>query len=329
MYIAFTLDYELFLGSKSGSIQKCLIEPLNALQRSARNVRFTIFVDATYLYRIYQLMSLNKNLKQDYDCLCSHITQLRDSGHDIQLHIHPHWVYSQYSNGEWQLDHEHYKLSDLTAHEANEVVHDSKQLLDDILGYKTTIFRAGGFSAQPTELLTSIFRNNDIIADSTVCPGTKYNSLQQLYDYTSAPNTDKYKFSNDLCKPDEIGAFTEIPISMLRVSPLFHWKLAYNRFFSSGKHQLYGDGISVKTTRDSIIHRLTKFYDCQATIDGYKINLLNKAYNCAKKNGRELLTVLGHPKLATPYSVERLSLFIGDATTRGDRFVTLKEILNE
>ena len=329
MKIAFTLDYELFLGSKTGSIENCLINPLNALEKAMGNAHFTIFVDATYIYRISQLKLSNSELISQYDKLVEHLLHLRDNGHDLQLHIHPHWAYSSYKDGQWLLDHDHYKLSDLDINEAATLVNNSKQLLDDILGYKTTIFRAGGFSAQPTKMLASIFDESGIIADSTVCPGTSYNSTQQQFNYISAPSRDSYYFDDDICKFSDNARFIEFPLTMYRVSPLFHWKLACNRLFSSDTHKTYGDGIAVKTTSDSIIQRLTRFHNCPSTIDGYKANFLTKAYINSKKRGLSLFTVLGHPKLATPYSVGVVEKFVKNATSSSDVFVTLSELIYE
>lgn len=334
MNISITLDYELFLGAKTGTVSKCLVEPLNALEATVKdsdNVRFTIFVDTTYLYKIYQLKERVPSLAADYDQLVEHITELKSHGHDIQLHIHPHWQYSDYIDGRWKLDHEHYKLSDLQPGEASMIVKNAKQQLDSILGYSTSIFRAGGFSAQPTSLIVKLFAENGIVADSSVCPGTSYDSPQQKYDYTSAPHVDKYKFSRDICEPDSMGGnFLEIPFTMYRVSPLFHWKLAFNRMLpSKDEHKKMGDGISVKTTGDSIVKRLTEFYDCPATIDGYKAKFLINAYRKAKKDGLNQFTVLGHPKLATPYSVKMMGQFVARAIAAGDKFVTLSEVIDE
>lgn len=329
MRIALTLDYELFLGSKTGSIENCLILPLNSLEKAIGDAHFTIFVDATYLFRVSELKSSYRELASQYDQLVSHLQQLKDNGHDLQLHIHPHWAYSSYKDGQWLLDHDHYKLSDIDINDSSIIVKNAKQLLDDIVGYKTSIFRAGGFSAQPTSMLTTIFDANGIKADSTVCPGTSYDSPQQQYDYSLAPNKDTYYFDEDICRINEKGRFIEFPLTMYHVSPTFHWKLAYNRLFGSDKHKTYGDGVAVPTTSDSIITRLTRFHDCPATIDGYKANFLVNAYKSAKNRGHVLFTVLGHPKLATPHSVSMVEKFVCRALSEGDSFVTLSELTHE
>ena len=59
-----TFDYELFLGEKSGSVDRCLIEPTNELMRVFDKYRIKnaiFFVDTTHLLRL-QEMSEKHNL---------------------------------------------------------------------------------------------------------------------------------------------------------------------------------------------------------------------------------------------------------------------------
>ncbi len=336
MKILLTLDYELFLGSRTGTVEHCLIEPMEHLQKAVEPVgaKFTVFVDATYLLRASQLSIGHKQLAADVEQITRHIRQLDAAGHDVQLHIHPHWAYSTYDGGEWRLDHNHYKLCDIEPDAACQLTAQAKALLDETLGHPTRAFRAGGFSAQPTSLLRQVFERNSLVADSTVCPGTSYNSSQQRYDYTTVPATsDTYRFGDDICQPQSDGPFTEVPISMHEVSPLFHWRLAFNRVTNRlvklPHHHTYGDGIAVKTASESIVARLTSRQNCQATIDGLKIAFLGDALRSAKRMGKGVFTVLGHPKLATPYSVERLAAFVERAASSGDTFITISQLIDK
>ncbi len=332
MKVLITLDYELFLGQKTGTIENCLIKPMSLLSETLLKYdgRFTIFVDATYLLRLKQLSSTHSQLQHDFNRIVNHLRLLKEQGHDIQLHIHPHWAHSDYNNGAWITDTGHYKLKDLSRTEAIQLTQDAKDFLDEIIGSKTTVFRAGGFSAQPTPLLTDIFLATGLVADSSVIPGACYNSPQQEYDFSSAPTQKSiYRFESDICIHSAKGQFTEIPISMYRVPPIFHWGLVYNRFAKQSKHVPYGDGISVKTTTNSILSRLLWWQNCHTTIDGYKINFLEKAYKKAKKDGKEAITVLGHPKLATPFSVMKLDEFAQSVVGNRDRFFTISDYLNE
>ena len=329
MDVCLTLDYELFLGERTGTVDRCLITPMAKLMESVDTVgaKFTIFVDATYLCALKHHAADYPALANDLEKIQSNLRELKEKGHDIQLHVHPQWHYSTFDGQRWIMDSDHYKLSDLDEQEALSVFTEAKSLLDGIIDVSTTCYRAGGFSTQPTSLLTKLFAQNGVVLDASVCPGTRYESPQQSYDYVESPKYGPYRFDADINVPQDDGRFVEVPITMCRVSPFFHWRLALNRLLKSKSQQLFGDGVSVKTTSDSIYQRLLHYTDCMATIDGYKIKFLKKAYLGAKKAGNEVMCVLGHPKLATPHSVAELKKFCALVSKNNDSFTTLSSLL--
>lgn len=333
MKVLLTLDYELFLGQGTGSVENCLIKPMSMFLQKVDpvNAKFSLFVDAAYLYMLNKLREKHEYLQHDYDTVCQHLQELHEVGHDIQLHIHPQWYFSDYNGKEWNLDSTHYKLCDVDEKQMEEYFVESKELLDRIVGKKTIAFRAGGFSAQPTELLNKLFDASGVKVDSSVCPGTSYDSSCQKYDYIDVSSKDLYMFSNNICKEDILGKYIELPISMINVSPVFHWKLAFTKMavkLGVGKqfHRM-GDGLSVKTTGNSIVKRLTRTVQTMATIDEYKASLLKLAYRKAQERGNNYFCVLGHPKLATPYSIKKLGEFCSYVKMNGGEFVTLSEIV--
>lgn len=330
MDILLTLDYELFLGNKTGSVENCLIRPLNAYLKhiGKYGIKFTIFVDATYLIKLKEYAQIYSNANDDYKKIISHIKQLDKDGHDIQLHIHPHWYYSKYDGVQWDLDHSHYKLSDLIPEEAEIIFSSSKDLLDGIIGKSTIAFRAGGFSAQPTHLLAHLFRQNGIRIDSSVCPGNVYNSMQQQYDYSACPTLDFYSFQDDICVENNKGEFVELPITMHEISPVFYWKYVFTRLLKMRKHRTFGDGDGVKATSESIKERLLKYTSAMATIDGYKISYLKDIY-LSRRHKSGYLCILGHPKLATDFSVGKLKEFCSFVKKDGAEFKTFSQIISE
>ena len=329
MDILFTLDYELFLGSQTGSVENCLIRPLNAyLERVKKyGVKFTVFVDATYLFKLKEYSEIYPRAKDDFLKIVEHIRTLDENGHDIQLHIHPHWYFSKYDGKQWELDHKHYKLNDLSLKEAETIFSCAKDLLDQIIGKPTIAFRAGGFSAQPTHLLTHLFRLNGIKIDSSVCPGNVYNSMQQQYDYKDCPILDCYKFQDDICIENKVGEFIELPISMYKISPMFYWKYVFTRLFKMKKHRTFGDGYGIKATGESIKERLLNYTSAMATIDGFKISYLKNIFKRTSQNG--VLCILGHPKLATEFSVDKMDEFCTIAKNNNANFMTISQLISE
>lgn len=331
MKVLLTLDYELFLGEKTGSVHNCLLSPMSQLLKevASLNVGFTIFVDAAYLYMLETNRRKYASLEDDYVTICNHIRSLQELGHDIQLHIHPQWYFSEYDGKEWKLDTKHYKLCDVEEKLMTDLFVKSKNLLDSIIGKETIAFRAGGFSAQPTKLLGGLFDVSGLRIDTSVCPGTLYDSDSQKYDYTNVPLKSAYHFSNDICQENTNGGFLEIPISMIKVSPLFHWKLALTKLSvkigGGDKYKRMGDGASVKTTGSSIVTRMTQFVNTMATIDEYKASLLKQAYQKACKRGDRYFCVLGHPKLATPYSIKKMGEFCRYVNNSNGEFITMSD----
>ncbi len=324
MKVVFTLDYELFLGSKTGSVERCFIEPLERMVEMTEkfDIKFTLFVDATYLLRLTEYAEKFPVLKTSLELIADHLRRLHEEGHDIQLHIHPHWAYSTYDGTQWYLDEQHYKLSDLTEREASLIFARAKETLENIVGKSVCAFRAGGFSTQPTERLVKLFDENNIFIDSSVYPGNCYKSSHQDYDYRECPKKSIYRFNSNICNEDINGRILEIPLTTYPLLPTFYWGMVFRKLLNRAKHRMIGDGIAVKTTNESIKERLTQRSIGFATIDGYKIRYLYDAYLLARKREQEVFCVLGHPKLATPYSLNNLRRFC-DKVKHEVEFVTI------
>src|SRR5690242_9361008 len=99
MNIFITLDYEIYFGSNLGTILKCIIEPTRMLMNIAQkhDVRFSFYVDCGFILKLNEFRKKYPVLEKDYVALTTQIRELSESGHDIQLHIHPHWEDSYYN----------------------------------------------------------------------------------------------------------------------------------------------------------------------------------------------------------------------------------------
>jgi hypothetical protein len=315
MKIYLTLDYELFLGLTTGTVELCLIKPMEFLCNMADkyNIKFTLFVDSTYLYALKKFIKY-QNIERDYNTVIEHLLFLKQKGHIIALHLHPHWFYADYNGNNWIVPPGHYKLSDIPFEKARDIITESKLLLEEVVDTKVSAFRSGGFSIQPFEPYIKIFDEIGIEVDSTVLRGMFYNSDNQQYDYRNAPDKDCYRFSKNICKEDDTGSrgVLEYPISTHTISPLFWWKLSLLRILRLKSHKTFGDGKSIDTNSQSIISRLTKPQMGFACMDGYKSSQLFKMREQHfKEFGQEAhFVVIGHPKLATPYSIKTLESFV-------------------
>ncbi len=326
MTVYLTLDFELFLGENSGTVEKCLKQTCSGLSEIAlrHGARFTIFVDTTYIQRLKELAPQHIALQHDLDQVLSILSEFNSQGHSLQLHIHPQWAYSDYVGDKWLLDETHYKLSDIPEEKADMLFKQGCEILESITGKHPVAFRAGGFSSQPVSMLTRLFEKYKIRYDSSVYPGNAYHSPQQDYDYVGAPVGKLYHFDTDINCENPNGKFIELPISVLRISPVFYWKLVYQRLTKQKRHQRLGDGKSVATTKSSIAQRLFKPTYGFCTIDESKISYLLQGYREAKRRGDSEFCVIGHPKLATEYSLSALDDCLAHIKADGSQFKTIE-----
>ena len=145
MQIILTLDYELFMGSSTGTVDKCLVEPMRRLCQAIEPAqgRFTIFVDACYLLKLQEYSSVYNRAASDLNMITSHLRQLSDAGHDLQLHIHPHWWFSTFDGMRWNVNSSYYKMSDVPDDTLLEMFRAAKALLDHLTPEEADQFRRG------------------------------------------------------------------------------------------------------------------------------------------------------------------------------------------
>lgn len=315
MNILITLDYELFLGTQTGTIENCLIKPSDEIIRIANkhNIRLVFFVDATYLLRLNQLKDKYDRLKSDLEIVSDHIKKIHQVGHEIQLHIHPHWMYSQFDGEKWIIDRDRYKISDLPPEDVDLIIDQSKSFLDNIIGDKTFVYRAGGFSVQPFKKVANVLLKNNVKFDSSVFFKGRYTSHCQEYDFLNVPDKTCYSFSDNILEDVETGKFVEYPISSIDVSPFFYWKMVFIRFILRlNKFKVFGDGMSIDNTNTAIFEKLTKSTRGLVSFDGFKASYLNKALNYYKKTYGDKcdLVIISHPKAISKYSLQKFETFI-------------------
>ena len=310
-----TLDYELFMGV-SGTPYKCLIEPMRHLQTviCEKGIKITVFVDATYLLRLKELMSGSDMLSKDYQEVANHIKELKGMGHKIQLHIHPQWLYSTYDGQSWHMNKSYYKLDDLSSEQQSETINRCSELLREITGERVTAFRAGGYSIPGN---FNDLKNAGISIDSSVQTGQYCISQYQNYDFRYCPQKSEWRFEDNPNVEIENGFFTEYPISIAKES-IFHYilrRLRYKYAHTELSKIAWGDGMSINednTASGGIdkIKRLMGHRYVVASIDKIDADSLESVYSQQKKKGTKTFVVIGHPKNLSPYSIGKLEIFI-------------------
>ncbi|MEH6704807.1 MAG: hypothetical protein V7691_08415 [Galbibacter orientalis] len=328
MNIYITLDYELFFGARSGSVEKCIIEPTEELLKIVNpyNIKFVCFVDAGYLWALEKYKDDFSQLQSDYDKVTHQLKKLHAEGHGIELHIHPHWEDTYYDGENWVFNTERYKLADFSETEVLDIVTRYNGVLKRVSGATPVAYRAGGWSAQPFAPIKKALEANDIFIDSTVYPGGYYRSKNQSFDFRNIKDyTTEFTFSDDLTIQDSKGKFKEIAISAQRVSPFFFWEFALKKMLKQNKHVSFGDGSAVAIDKKELVRLLTRPSHTVVSIDGCKAKLLFKALKkyVRKTKNKGNFVLIGHPKAFTPYSLKKLNKFIA-ATVKTHKFVIYK-----
>jgi hypothetical protein len=311
MKIYITLDYEIYFGENHGTVDKCIIYPTNELIRIAEThgVRFVFFVDIGFIIKLDEFRKKYPELEKDYQAITNQVNYLSESGHDVQLHIHPHWEDSFYNGEKWIIDVKRYKLSDFNKTGIHSIVSKYKAALFSITQKPIFAFRAGGWCIQPFDKLKSAFIENGLSLDSSVFRNGKYESKEYAYDFTGAPDKDIYTFENDVNNEDKNGQFTELPISSIKNSPLFFWTLFLLGRKNPYLHKPLGDGRAMPAPgyRKKL---LTQFTNNPVSVDGYNATLLQRALSKLIAKNKKHMVIIGHPKALSRLSLQRIEAFV-------------------
>ena len=238
IYLLFSSDYELFFGENYLPESEVLIEPteqvLKALEEEG--IPMTLFADVASVWRY-------RSLKVESDYVPFFEDQLRVAirrGHDVQLHLHPHWMTSTFDGKKWHMDESKFKLSDVGyGHQkgpaevsASELIHRGKDYLEELLrvvdpSYQCVAFRAGGYGIQPNdrELIGALLAAGFKI-DTSIVPGMFFRSNVNQIDFRKIPLRLNYRLGTryGICQEARQGIF-EIPIAAYSESlceTLFH-----------------------------------------------------------------------------------------------------------
>lgn len=321
--IYITLDYEIFFGISSGTVEKCLLEPTMQLVEIGRKygVHFTFFVDAGMLCAMRRFAPAAPELDRQYEKISEQLQLLKSEGHSLQLHIHPHWEDSVYAQGEWVFDVSRYRLDQFDDADIVRIVAEYKDALDRVVGDGVHAFRAGGWCIQPFSRMGRVLQRHGIVVDSTLYRGGVMNTATHRFDFRSMPPLSQWQFEADPLIPVAGGVFTEIPISVSRYSRWFYFKMLVNRLLKIKKYRHFGDGRAVGVGRLSIIQKMLMGDLGVVSLDGYRSRKLVSFYRTfLKMTNEDAFVVIGHPKALCKYSMVALEIM---ANSYADRFSVL------
>jgi hypothetical protein len=195
-----SFDYELFHGRGFVSPDEALFEPAKRMmdRAAALGIPITLFADICSVWR-------HRDVGETAfaDRFEEQLIAARTQGHDVQLHIHAHWMASDYSHGEWRLSEPKVTLADFdfSTGMPRDIVRRGVEYLEELLrgtdpAYKCLAFRAGGLALQPHEReLLRILRDNGITIDSSIAKDYTLHMDTLDVDYRSMPRTANWMLS--------------------------------------------------------------------------------------------------------------------------------------
>lgn len=303
--------------------------------------KMTVFWDILHYYRLIELQNDHQALKKDKQLIDEQISFLISKGHDIQLHLHPHWIDAEYEQGQWKFDYRRFSLHALSEEENSGKIDTisgcitiTKQLMEKIIrshapGYSVKAFRAGGYLIEPFEKLKKSFEYNNIYVDSSVLPGMKNDNQVNGYDFGNYPEGEHYNFNNSPSKLSIGGKFIEIPVTTLSI-PVYKnilFALIRRLKYSDLEKSRVGTGSSESAYKGNsgfknIFSILTKPKRTAFTTDGNFAERFN--YMCRKVKNNS--TMILHPKLLNQHT---LSILREKLKNNDIKFISINDYLNE
>lgn len=324
--LIFTFDYELPLG-RCTSYPRGLFEPTEALLKLAdsKKIKIVLFADicSAIVFRKW-------DYKGYYQPFTEQLKKALTFNHEVQLHIHPHWLNSEYGNGryypsDWKIlskfRNEQYPFNidgiiESGTRELNEICSDNKS-------YKCIAYRGGGYNLQPdTDIILKNLYKNGIRYDSSIIKGYYFKSDIQEEDFRKMPK--KANWIIPLKGPLNGSAKTgimEVPIASMPAGPYYRSIRIYNKVRNKNLYnQLKYDnrGIGHTGKKPDLAGRINNFISAPLVLsfdflhqDLTILDAIIKHQFKLYRNEEEIALCLNsHPKALGSYHLEQMAKFI-------------------
>jgi len=306
-----TFDYEVFLGSKTGSVENSVLKPageiLKVLKKNAAKAIF--FVDTTWLSFI------KEHFPEDFEKVAKQLKDIVASGSSVELHLHPQWLDARVEGDAIVFNSlKHYTLQSLDQQQIFDLFKNSIELLQSITGQKISCFRAGGWCIEPFETIKPVFEAFNIKYEFSAVPGIFLCEGKEYdYDFRNVPDELCYRFNDTINENIPDGTFIEFPVSTYSNSPFY--RLTNKILLRLKKDSIYGDGISAKESKfNKTVKKAMKLTKGMITLD--KMSSLMFRYLLGTHfRKRELVVAVSHPKIVSPQALLNLEYISGRFTT--------------
>jgi hypothetical protein len=332
IFILFSADYELFLGQNFFSEKEVLIDQTEKLLSGCLEdgIPVTLFADVASVWR-YRTLQIQSDYPRLFD---EQLLKAIISIHDVQLHMHPHWLTSNFDGTEWIMDTSKFKLCDVGFRRdqndqqfyAEDLISNGKSYLENLLqhekaDYRCIAFRAGGYGIQPEEKkLFKALLEAGFLIDSSIAPGLVYRSNVNQVDFSRLPKNINCRLGSKygLLKEDSDGIF-EIPIAAYKES--YHDSLSrrikhilplFKRFIRNyyGDFKPRGSSIQNDPLLNRVLRRIINPSVFQLELSGFPVDI-DRMVHCTRKfvelhygeSDKLFFSALCHPKDLFPPNI--------------------------
>jgi hypothetical protein len=327
-----TFDYEVFLGRNFAPADEVLFRPTDELLALCGDlgVRVTLFADVCSVWA-----HRRAGLDAYADAFEAQLRAARRAGHDVQLHLHPHWLASTYERGEWRISTERMYLAELSFGDgpdaAPAVVRRGVDYLNALLrpvdpAYRCLAFRAAGLALGPCERQTiAALLGAGIVLDTSVAKDLRLSTDTITIDYRGAPARANWRMAPDGgVTRDSAHGLYEVPIATFRTSARSRLRFLLRRALSVGRMRGTGISRSARQTRLANLRTLvvgnlrylvrdpvfllscdTKGFDAPMILDGFARYL-----DAHHGEPRITAAMISHPKLMFARERELLRAFV-------------------
>jgi hypothetical protein len=255
LQLVLSFDHELSLGGAE-SYRHNLFDPTDELMALAQGlgVPIALFTDVCCAIRYRDW-----DREGFFDPYCEQIGRALVNGHDVQLHIHPHWMDSNFVNGEYRPSTS-FALGDFAAgsppNDISGIVGRSYDFLSELcLGrdanYLCVAYRAGGNNLAPyTETILQNLYDKGVRIDSSIVKGFRFRSGISTVDFSGMPRAANWTIplSGPLNAEAASGIY-EVPIAGRPRTPLNNAPFLINRVIHAGRaHDPRGRSIHAANT---------------------------------------------------------------------------------
>ena len=320
--ILLAFDHEIPLGGINSTYDNAIFSPTDQIIEAANKHGFKInlFTDI-----LCALAFEKNNIGEFYNKYTLQLHKALQTGHDVQLHIHPHWIDTKFDKESFKPSNS-FKLADFAntpyPNNIEGIVENAVKELKDIClkvkpDYTCNSYRAGGYNLTPeTErILTSLYKNG-IRIDSSIVKGFYYKSKLSEINFKNFHTEGNWKIplSGPIETISKDGLF-EIPIVskpagiMTNIKHLFY-KNKYKKYaYSSGK--AIHSGMVTKIDKLKFVFSSRPLgFEIISLSSKDMLNMFSYYIKSQKYTNDIIVSTVSHPKSMGQYSVQLMTEFV-------------------